>query len=122
MDTRLETHSFRSPRDVDPAPWVRSFVASVSSAIGVDPDTSDDLRLAVSELAAVAEGGDEVPLEARIDVFDEHAVVTVGPVENPEDHLDDEDTSSWDVVFGLFPDADFEDDLATISVPRVRGR
>ncbi len=67
----------------------------------------------------MTEGGDDVPLEARIEVFREHAVVKVGPVADPDAHLDDDDTSSWDVVFGLFPDVRFEDAVATISVPRA---
>jgi hypothetical protein len=95
----------RAPADPRLAVTVRTFVASSSRYLGLDPDLCEDLRLAASELfAAAADGDADAPiLEVRMEGGPDDATLTAVGVP----HLGgsgDLPVSRRDLLSALFPD------------------
>lgn len=95
----------RAPADPRLAVTVRTFVASSSRFLGLDPDLCEDLRLAANELFAAAADGDAgaPSLEVRIEGGPDDATLTAvgvpdltGPGDLP--------VSRRDLLAALFPD------------------
>lgn len=97
-------------------PWVRAFVAAVAAAWGLDPDTADDVKLAVSELVShLAEDRPGAELEVRLAVVSDRLELAVRPWGT--DGESSPDLEQWVVVTSLFDSAHVDGDCAVFSAP-----
>ena len=107
------SHSFRAPVVPEAEAWARAYAGALAAAARIDPDTADDLRLAVSELMHVIIGAatDEVRIEAS---FGDRLVLSVGPWPRSRDQVDDLDP--WDIVSALFDDVEVRDGHVRLAI------
>lgn len=97
--------------------WTRSFAAAASAACGANPDTTSDVRLAVSELvmAIVASEDTGHPIELRCVLDDEMLVWDVSPW-SLDPHAT-EASMAWDIVTALIDDVSIHGDAVQLRVP-----
>jgi hypothetical protein len=108
----------RTPADPPLAVTTRSFVASASRYLGLDPALCEDLRLAASELFAAAAEAEAPLLEIRMEGGPEHATLTVIGVPDMAES-GDLPLSRRVLLSALFPDLQLADGTAVIHATSV---
>lgn len=97
-------------------PWVRAFVAAVAAACGLEPDTVDDVKLAVSELVShVVETRPGGELRVRLRVVSSRLELAVRPWTTADESSPD--LEQWVIVTSLFDSARVDGDCAVFSAP-----
>ena len=105
-------YTLEAPACPEAVSWARTFAASLAAACGVEPDTCDDIRLAVSEVTSVIVAHGEPHL--HIDAYrDQLLTLFIGPWPTSEP---DAVVSPRDIVDALFDDVQAVDGWLVLRV------
>jgi hypothetical protein len=107
------TLRLRAPADPPLAVTIRTFVASSSRYLGLEPALCEDLRLAANELFTAAADADGPILEIRIEGGPDDATLTVVGVPDLGGS-DDLPLTRRDLLMALFPDLRHDDGTVVI--------